>query len=75
MFRNLTEAILNLDGHLFMERVWPVLLPMTIGSIPMAAVTWVVAYFVMKSVVSVVHRERADRRKPACESKTQNDAE
>jgi uncharacterized protein (DUF2062 family) len=61
MFRNLTESILNLDGAMFMDRVWPVLWPMIVGSLPMALVTWVAAYFIMRSVVSVVHARRADR--------------
>src|SRR6185312_1682365 len=61
MFRNLTSAVLNLDGHQFMERVWPTLWPMALGSIPMAILTWIIAYFVLESVIGVVHAKRAQR--------------
>ena len=61
VFRDLTESTLSLDGGLFMRGVWPVLWPMTVGSIPMAAVAWVAAYFILKSVVGVVQAKRAAR--------------
>ena len=61
VFGDLTESALNLDGALFMQGVWPVLWPMTVGSIPLAIVAWPIAYFALKSVVSVVHARRAAR--------------
>jgi uncharacterized protein (DUF2062 family) len=70
MFRNLTGSILNLDGHIFVERVWPTLWPMTLGSIPMAIVSWIVAYFTLESVVSVVHAKRQQRLKQTEETET-----
>ena len=39
VFKDLTESVLNLDGGLFMQGVWPVLWPMTVGSIPLGIVT------------------------------------
>ena len=61
VFKDLTESVLNLDGGLFMHGVWPVLWPMTVGSIPMAIVAGIAAYFILRSVVSVVHAKRAAR--------------
>ena len=70
MFRNLTGAILNLDGRIFVDRVWPTLWPMTLGCIPMAIVAWIVAYFVLESVVSVVHAKRSERLRETEETET-----
>jgi len=70
MFRNLTGAILNLDGRIFVERVWPTLWPMTLGSIPMAILTWIISYFVLESVVSVVHARRSERLRQTEETET-----
>lgn len=61
VFKDLTESMLSLDGGLFMQGVWPVLWPMTVGSIPMAIVAGIASYFILKSVVSVVHAKRAAR--------------
>ncbi|MHB1204785.1 MAG: DUF2062 domain-containing protein [Rhodospirillaceae bacterium] len=61
VFKDLTESVLNFDGALFMQGVWPVLWPMTVGSIPMAIVAWIAAYFILKSVVGVMHARRAAR--------------
>ncbi len=62
MFKGLTEAVLNLNGHMFMDRVWPIFWPMLVGSIPMAFVAGLVSYFALLPVLRTVQLRRILRR-------------
>ncbi len=58
MFKGLTEAILQLDGKLFFESVWPVFGPMTLGSLPLGVVAGVAAYFILEPIIARVQHNR-----------------
>jgi uncharacterized protein (DUF2062 family) len=57
----LTKSVLELDRRLFIDSVWPVLGPMTLGSIPLGTLVGVVAYYLIKPIIERVHKRRADR--------------
>ena len=63
MFKGLTESVLNADMAMFTDKVWPVFLPMIVGSIPMGIVTGTIAYFVLLPVLKAVHLRRIARRR------------
>ena len=63
MFKGLTEATLQLDGRLFVETVWPVFGPMTLGSLPLGILTGVVAYFILEPIIARVQHNRFLRLK------------
>jgi len=58
MFKGLTEAIFTLNWHLFMEAVWPVFLPMLVGSLPVGIAVGVVSYFVLEPIIRAMHVRR-----------------
>jgi uncharacterized protein len=62
MFSGLIRSMIEADGALFMERVWPVWWPMIVGSIPSALFTGTVVYFVFYRLVEVYQRRREARR-------------
>lgn len=62
MFSGLVRSMIEADGALFMERVWPVWWPMIVGSIPSALFTGTVVYFVFYRLVEVYQRRREVRR-------------
>lgn len=61
MFKHLTESVFNRDAEMFAEVIWPVLLPMAIGSIPFALVVGFGTYFLLEPLVRAMHLERALR--------------
>jgi len=62
MFKGLTEAVMNVDTHMFAERVWPVFSPMLIGSMPMGILVGIVAYFAILPFLKTVQERRVARR-------------
>lgn len=62
MFKELTEAALSLNLEMFGESIWPILWPMTVGCIPLAAVVGLAVYFCLEPVIRAMHLERARRR-------------
>ncbi len=62
MFKGLTEAVMNIDTHMFAERVWPVFSPMLTGSIPMAIIVGIVSYFALLPFLKAVQERRVARR-------------
>jgi uncharacterized protein (DUF2062 family) len=46
---------------MFAENIWPVLLPMAVGSIPFAIVVGFGTYFVLEPLIRAMHLERALR--------------
>lgn len=64
MFKGLTESVMNVDVHMFAERVWPVFSPMVIGSIPLGIAVGVVSYFAILPFLKTVQERRAHRRRP-----------
>lgn len=61
MFKHLTESVFNRDVALFAESIWPVLLPMAIGSIPFALIGGLGTYLVLEPLIRSMHLERALR--------------
>jgi uncharacterized protein (DUF2062 family) len=61
MFKHLTESVFRRDVEMFAENIWPVLLPMAVGSIPFAIVIGFVTYLVLEPVIRAMHLERALR--------------
>ena len=62
MFKGLTEAVLNADMEMFFAKVWPIFWPMMVGSVPMAIVGGIAAYFILLPVLKAVHLRRLLRR-------------
>ena len=58
MFKGLTEAVLQLDAKLFVEKVWPVFGPMTLGSLPLGLLAGVAAYFILEPIIARVQHAR-----------------
>jgi uncharacterized protein (DUF2062 family) len=63
MFKGLTESLLQLDGKLFFDSVWPVFWPMTLGSLPLGLVTGVGSYFILEPIIARLRHERTERIK------------
>ena len=61
MFSGLIRAMIEADGALFFDRVWPVWWPMIVGSIPSALLTGGVVYFIVYRLVEVYQKRRALR--------------
>lgn len=61
MFSGLVRSMIEADGALFMDRVWPLWWPMMVGSIPSAILTGLVTYFVFYRLVEVYQKRRAKR--------------
>lgn len=62
MFSGLIRSMIEADGALFMDLVWPVWWPMIVGSIPSALLTWVVVYTVFYKLVEMYQIRRQARR-------------
>jgi uncharacterized protein len=62
MFSGLVRSMIEVDGTLFMEHVWPVWWPMILGSLPALVLTWGVVYVVFYRLVEVYQRRRLARR-------------
>jgi uncharacterized protein (DUF2062 family) len=61
MFRDLTEAAFTLDGELFRTQVWPVLLPMLVGSVPLGMVSGLATYLILEPTLRMVQARRRAR--------------
>jgi uncharacterized protein (DUF2062 family) len=59
MFSGLIRSMIEADGALFIDRVWPVWWPMIVGSIPSALLTWIIVYSVFYKLVDVYQTRRA----------------
>lgn len=59
MFVGLTEAVVQLDWRLFIEKVMPVFLPMMVGSGPVAIVVGFGSYLVLAPVLRRIQQRRA----------------
>ena len=46
MFTGLIQSMIEADGALFLDQVWPIWMPMFLGSVPSAIFTGVVVYAV-----------------------------
>ncbi len=62
MFTGLVQSMIEADGELFLEQVWPLWLPMFIGCIPVVIVTWIVVYSVFFRLTDSYQRRRQARR-------------
>ena len=60
----LGRAVLRFDGAMFASAVWPVFEPMLVGSIPVAAIAWAVAYWPIRRLVGRRQAQRARLRSP-----------
>jgi uncharacterized protein (DUF2062 family) len=58
MFKDLTEATLELDWRLFVDSVWSVFWPMTLGAIPLGILTGTAAYFILEPIIARVQHRR-----------------
>lgn len=62
VFSALWEGVITLDMHLLATQVWPVFWPMLVGSLPWAALAWVLCYVILKRLLVSIDRIRAMRR-------------
>ncbi len=58
LFADITRAMLTLDIDLFFGRVWPVWYPMLIGSLFLAALTWIGTYLPARLLIAAAHERR-----------------
>lgn len=64
LFADMTRAAVTLDLALFVDEVWPIWLPMMIGSLPISVAAWLVCYaLVRRPVAAYQHRRREKRSK------------
>jgi len=61
MFKGLTEAVLHANMKMFVDSVWPVFGPMTLGSIPLGLIVGFGFYFALEPVLKTVQTRRAMR--------------
>lgn len=61
MFSGLIRSMIEADGALFMDKVWPIWWPMIVGSIPSALMTWIVMYTVFFRLVEAYQKRRLAR--------------
>jgi uncharacterized protein (DUF2062 family) len=61
-FAALGTAVLTFDRDLFIREVWPVLLPMLTGSLPLAVIAWIVVYWPARRLIRRYQRRRFERR-------------
>jgi len=62
MFQGLLQSMIEADGHLFLEQVWPILMPMLVGSIPCATLTWIFVYTVCFRLTATYQSRRKAKR-------------
>jgi uncharacterized protein (DUF2062 family) len=62
MFSALIRSMIEADGHLFATQVWPVWLPMILGSIPLAIVTGLIVYATFYRPIELYQMRRLAKR-------------
>ncbi|ABC22655.1 DUF2062 domain-containing protein [Rhodospirillum rubrum] len=62
LFGHMVRALVHLDGAAFMADVMPVLLPMLVGSLPLAILAWIITYWPVKRAVAGYQHARVLRR-------------
>lgn len=65
MFVAMTEAALKFDLVLFERAVWPLFLPMMVGSLPVGLLVGFVTYFALEPVIRAFQARRAASRAAA----------
>jgi uncharacterized protein (DUF2062 family) len=58
----LVHSMIETDATMFVEQVWPLWMPMFVGSIPSAIFTWLVVYFVFFRLTKSYQERRNVRR-------------
>ena len=58
VFKDLSEAMLTADGAMFIDAIWPVLWPMTVGGFPLAIIAGVAAYYILEPVMRRIQARR-----------------
>ena len=64
MFAGLFQSMIEADGHLFLEQVWPILMPMLIGSVPCVILIWIVVYIIFFRLTATYQSRRRAKRFP-----------
>ena len=59
MFMGLVQSMIEADGVLFMEQIWPIWLPMFVGCVPVSILTWLLVYAVFFRLTDSYQRRRA----------------
>ena len=62
MYTGLVHSMIETDATMFVEQVWPLWMPMFVGSIPSAIFTWLVVYFVFFRLTKSYQERRNVRR-------------
>ncbi|MGB0694139.1 MAG: DUF2062 domain-containing protein [Rhodospirillaceae bacterium] len=62
-FGYLWNSIVDLDGALFVNSVWPIWKPMFVGALPLAILTWAICYWPIKRAVHGYQHRRAVKRR------------
>ena len=63
MFLGLVQSMIEADPALFVEQVWPTFMPMLVGGIPTAVLTWIGVYAIFFRLTETYHKRRLERRK------------
>ncbi len=70
VFQNAIKSFVTGDFSSFAQDVWPVMLPMLVGSIPFYIVSWVVSYYLARRALDEVkklRKRRSEKRKARLE--------
>lgn len=62
LFTKLLEAFLRFDLAFIGETLWPVMVPMIVGCLPIGLIVWFVTYAIVRQVIASYRRVRAQRR-------------
>lgn len=62
LFAAMVDASMRADFAYLFDRVWPLWLPMFVGSLPFLALAWVVFFLPLRSVVAAYQYRRQSRR-------------
>ncbi len=62
-FEALMDAVLNLDGSLFIDQVLPLFWPMFVGGIPTGIVAWLFFYWLIKRLILGFQKRKVSKRR------------
>jgi len=62
-FESLMDAVVTLDGSLFIDQVLPLFWPMFVGGIPTGIVVWLISYWLIKRLILGFQKRRVTSRK------------
>lgn len=62
LFAAMVDASIRGDIAYLFDRIWPLWLPMFVGSLPFVALSWLIAYLPLRSMIAAYQHRRLVRR-------------